>query len=73
MDISAFEILEGFIRHLMMEGKTVLLCGVSDSLRSFANASTALVGADNVFVAEDKVFASSRKAFQKAKAITRAS
>lgn len=74
VDISAFEALEGVIRRLLASGKTVLLCGVSDSLKRFIDAVglTALVGEDHIFLAEDRIYASANKAYQKAREVMRA-
>ena len=74
VDISAFEIIEGFIRRAKAAGKQVLLCGVGVSMKRFIDKTgiSALVGEENIFLAEEKIYASSSKAYERARVLLRA-
>jgi sulfate permease, SulP family len=68
IDVSAFEVLEGFIDKTLARGKPVLLCGVSPTMKRFLDriGLTARVGEANVFLAEERLYTSSGKAYERA-------
>jgi SulP family sulfate permease len=68
VDISAFEVVEGFIEKALEKKKHVLLCGVSPAMERFVRkiGLARKIGEGNLFPAEDKLYASTQKAFERA-------
>jgi SulP family sulfate permease len=68
VDVSAFEVVEGFIEKALEKNKHVLLCGVSPAMERFVRkiGLAQKIGEGNLFPAEDKLYASTHKAFAKA-------
>ena len=74
VDISAFEVVENFIKRSMKRGRKVLLCGVGLKMKKFLDklGITEIVGTENVFLAEEQVYASTGEAYRRAKLLVKA-
>lgn len=68
VDISAFEVVEGFIENNLDKKKHVLLCGISPAMGRFIRkiGLARKIGEGNIFPAEDTVYASTTRAYRKA-------
>lgn len=68
VDISAFEVVEGFIEKALEKKKHVLLCGISPAMSRFIRkiGLARKIGEDRIFMAEDTLYASTHKAYRKA-------
>jgi SulP family sulfate permease len=68
VDISAFEVVEGFVEKALEKNKHILLCGISPAMGRFISkiGLAHKIGEENVFLAEDTVYASTNKAYRKA-------
>lgn len=71
VDVSALEVLEGFIAKALDRGCHVLLCGVSEPMARFIRkiGLAARIGEANIFAAEETIYASTRKAHERALAL----
>jgi SulP family sulfate permease len=71
VDVSAFEVLDNFIRKALERGRPVILCGVSPTLRVLLDRTgiAARVGPDNIFCSEDRLFASVARALARARSL----
>lgn len=74
VDVSGFAVVESFVRSSLQQGRKVLLCGLSETLKELLDKMglTSLVGDDNVFLAEERIYASANKAYERAKSLLNA-
>lgn len=73
VDVSAFEVVEGFIEKALGRNRHVLLCGVSPAMDRFVRkiGIAARIGESNIFPAEETLYASTNKAYRRAQELLR--
>jgi len=73
IDITALEVIEGFINRALEEEKRVILSGVTPKILRMLNKMHIIdhVGKENIFMEDDEVFATSGKALDEASSFVR--
>ncbi len=73
IDITALEVIEGFINRALEEEKRVILSGVTTKILYMLNKMQIVdhVGKENIFMEDDEVFATSGKALDEASSFVR--